>query len=326
MRIVTRAAAIRVGVVLVAVAGAFGYLCRCGGRISMSVSPPQVSADRLRRHVHALAGEIGERNVWRPGTLERAAAYLEQEWRAQGYPVQRQPYRAAGHAVANLEVVRPGRARPSEIVVIGAHYDTVEFSPGANDNGSGVAALLELSRWAATQEFDRTVRFVAFVNEEPPFFQTEQQGSFVYARRCRQRGEEIRAMVSLETMAYFTDAPRSQKYPALFRWFYPDRGNFIAFVANLRSRGLLGDAVAAFRGATAFPVECCATWARVPGVGWSDHASFWAHGYRALMVTDTAPFRYPQYHSELDTPERLDYAALVAVTTGLAGVVEYLTK
>ncbi len=324
MRIISRPAALRVAIVLVALGLAFGYMCRCGGKAQMANQPANISAENLKRHVVALAGAIGERNVWRPGTLTRAAEHIENTWRDQGYSVRRQTFTAAGQEIANLEVVRTGKDRPQEIIVVGAHYDTVEFSPGANDNGSGVAALLELSRHFAAVETARTIAFVTFVNEEPPFFETEQQGSRVYAVAARRLGNDIRGMLSLETMGYFSDAPGSQKYPRFFRWFYPNKGNFIGFVSDLKSRGLLNRMVKAFRANTDFPAECCATWSGVPGVGWSDHASFWAHGYRAIMVTDTAPYRYPHYHSELDTPDRLDYASLARVTAGLRGVVETL--
>ncbi len=324
MRIASRGALVRIAVVLAVFVFAFEYTCRCGGQRSNMTTSTTISPEQLRHHVQTLAGDIGARNVWRPGTLARAAAYIENTWREQGYAVRRQTFTAANIEVANLEVVHTGKERPQEIIVIGAHYDTVEFSPGANDNGSGVAALLELSRYFAKRDTARTITFVAFVNEEPPFFETDQQGSRVYAAEARRLGNDIRAMLSLETMGYFSNAPGSQKYPPLFRWFYPSKGNFIGFVSDLKSRAVLHQAVAAFRAQTDFPVECCSTWSRVPGVGWSDHASFWGEGYRALMVTDTAPYRYAYYHSELDTPDRLDYAALARVTAGLCGTVETL--
>jgi Zn-dependent M28 family amino/carboxypeptidase len=283
-----------------------------------------ISPDKLRAHVQTLAGEIGVRNVFRREALQRAAAYIERTWRDQGYEVARHTYQANRVECANLEVTRRGTTRPGEIILIGAHYDTVDESPGANDNGSGVAALLELSRSLSSNAFSRTIRFVAFVNEEPPFFETEEMGSRAYAKLARQRGDDIRAMISLETIGYFSEKPGSQHYPPFFRWFYPDRGNFIGFVSDLRSRPLLQRAVAAFRAHTAFPVECCSTFARVPGVDWSDHGSFWHEGYRAFMVTDTAPYRYPHYHSGLDTPEKLNYPAIASVTVGLRGVISVL--
>jgi Zn-dependent M28 family amino/carboxypeptidase len=264
--------------------------------------------------------------VWRPAALRAAADHIAASWAAQGYAVARQAYRVEGADCANLEVTIEGGERAREIVLFGAHYDSVAGSPGANDNGSGVAALLELTRLLAGARPARTVRFVAFVNEEPPFFYSGQMGSQVYARAARRRGDDLRAMVALETIGYYRDAPRSQRYPPLFRWFFPGRANFIAFVSNLRSRALLRQAAVAFRAASDFPLEHVATLAVVPGVAWSDHLAFWQQGYRALMVTDTAFYRYPWYHSAADTPEKLDYAALARVTAGLAAVAAALAN
>lgn len=285
-----------------------------------------VSETALRAHVQALAGDIGERNVWRPHALRAAADYLRRQWEAQGYRVTAHEVTFEGSRWANLEVSRPGRQAPNEIVVIGAHYDSVFGSPGANDNGSGVAALLELARRFAARDTRRTLRFIAFVNEEPPFFQTGDMGSRHYARAARAKGEDIRAMLSLETIGYYDDAPGSQHYPPFFSLFFPDRGNFIGLVSNFRSRALLKRAVAAFRAASDFPLEYVATFGWVPGVDWSDHASFWSEGYPALMITDTALYRYPYYHSARDTPDKLDYARLTRVTEALAAVVEALAK
>jgi hypothetical protein len=185
-----------------------------------------ITPERLRAHVVRLAGEIGDRNVFRPAALAAAADYIVGQWRGFGYRVARQEFQARGVSCANLEVERPGREPAGGILLIGAHYDSVRGCPAANDNGSGVAALLELARRFAEVEPARTVRFAAFANEEPPFFMTHQQGSIVYARAARQRGDVIRLMASLETMGYFSDAAGSQRYPPLFRHFYPDRGNF----------------------------------------------------------------------------------------------------
>lgn len=277
----------------------------------------EVSQERLEAHVVKLAGELGERNVFIPHALHGAADYIATVWREQGYDVVPYPYRVKDVDCANLEITRRGRRRPDKFLLIGAHYDSVIGSPGANDNGSGVAALLELSRLFARLMPDISVRFVAFVNEEPPFFMWKQMGSLVYAKMARKRGDNIRLMVSLETMGYFRSEPGSQRYPPLFRAFHPDRGDFIAFVSNLTSRRLMRRAAAAFRAHSNFPLEQTATFALVPGVAWSDHFSFWRQRYRAFMVTDTAFYRYPYYHTANDTPEKLDYAALAQVTGGL---------
>ncbi len=278
-------------------------------------------AARLERHVRTLAETIGERNVFRPAALAEAENYIAGQWRAMGYDVVRQTYDVRGVTCSNLEVTRPGNRSSGDIVLIGAHYDSVFGSPGANDNGSGVAVLLEMARRFAAIDADRTVRFVAFVNEEPPFSFGEAMGSMRYARAARDRGDKIPLMLALETIGCYSDQPGSQDYPPLFRHFYPDTGNFIAFVSNFRSRRWLRRFAAAFRQHSDFPAEEVATFSWIPGVSWSDHQSFWRSGYRALMVTDTAFYRYPYYHSPNDKAHHLDYAAMAALTEGLEGAV-----
>ena len=276
------------------------------------------SIQRLEHDVRQLAGVIGERNVFRPEALHAAAAYIETVWQDQGYAVTRQTYTAAGVPSTNLEISIPGSHRPEEILLLGAHYDSVRGSPGADDNASAVAALLEISRFFAGRRPARTLRLVAFVNEEPPFFTTRRQGSMVYAAAARKRGDDIRLMLSLEMLGYYSSRPGSQRYPPFLGRFYPDAANFIAFVANLRSRGSMRRLVRAFQAASDFPTAHIATLALVPGVSWSDHRSFWRRGYRAVMVTDTAFYRNPHYHTAGDTPETLNYPKLAAVTEGLA--------
>jgi Zn-dependent M28 family amino/carboxypeptidase len=281
-------------------------------------------ASRLRRHVDYLAGTLGERSVRRPAQLQAAADYIREQWASQGHPVVEQRYQTSGVECSNLEVSLAGRDRAAEIVLAGAHYDTVAGSPGADDNASGVAALLEIGRELARAQLERTVRLVTFVNEEPPFFFFGEMGSKVYARAARRRGDDIRVMLSLEMLGYYSATPGSQKYPPLMRFFYPDRGDFIGFVSNLRSRRRLAEAVAAFRHSSAFPVQSAALPGFVPGVGWSDHLSFWRERYPALMVTDTAFHRNPFYHTSSDTPETLDYERMARVVAGLAGTLRRL--
>jgi Zn-dependent M28 family amino/carboxypeptidase len=274
--------------------------------------------ERLRAHVRQLAGEIGERNVWRPAALAAAARYIREEWERMGYAVSAQRYAVGEQVCENLEIAIEGGCRPGRIVLAGAHYDSVRGSPGANDNASGVAGLLEIARQLRGAEPACSLKLVAFVNEEPPFFFTRQMGSSVYARAARARAEDIRVMFSLEMLGCYRDAPRSQAYPPPLRYFYPDRGNFIAFVSNLRSRRRLRQAVAAFRAVSDFPCESLAAPAIVPGVAWSDQLAFWRAGYPAVMVTDTAFYRYEHYHAPSDTPDRLDYAPMARVVAGLA--------
>jgi Zn-dependent M28 family amino/carboxypeptidase len=272
---------------------------------------------RLRTHVERLAGEIGERNVFHPTALQAAASYITHEWEQQGYAVEQLPYEISGVRCLNLEAARRGDTREREILLIGVHYDTVRGSPGANDNASGVSALLEISRLFATVEPALTVRFVAFVNEEPPFFMTHQQGSMVYAEAARRRGDDIRLMASIETIGWYSSEPGSQSYPPLFNLFYPNRADFIGFVSNFRSREAMHRLAAAFRANSDFPLETAATFSFVPGVSWSDHRSFWRQGYRAVMITDTAFYRYRHYHAPSDTPDRLAYPEFARVTSGL---------
>jgi Zn-dependent M28 family amino/carboxypeptidase len=215
-----------------------------------------------------------------------------------------------------------GSAKPEEIVVIGAHYDSVYGSPGANDNASGVAALVALARAARGKGFARTVRFVAFVNEEPPYFQRGAMGSQHYAKEAKRRGEKVVAMMSLETIGCYSDAAGSQSYPAPFSFFYPTTGNFIGFVGNLGSRRLVRQAIGAFRETTQFPSEGVAAPSFIPGISWSDQWSFWEEGYDGIMVTDTALFRYAEYHTARDRPGILDYERLARVVAGLERVLD----
>jgi Zn-dependent M28 family amino/carboxypeptidase len=283
------------------------------------------AASILGRHVSTLAGTIGERNLWNYAALADAADYIAAEFTASGYAPVRQSYDVARLPVSNVEAGLPGTTRAREIIVLGAHYDTVSGCPGANDNATGIAALLELARRVAARPRPRTIRFVAFVNEEPPFFRSPHMGSVIYANAARARGDRIVGMLALETMGYYSDVRGSQRYPAAVGPFYPDVGNFIGFVSNIVSARLLMQVRRAFRERIAFPVQAAAVPAAIPGVGWSDHWSFWKAGYRAMMVTDTAPFRYPWYHTADDTPDKISAEKLADVVDGLEHVVAVLT-
>jgi len=281
--------------------------------------------EELRADVQKLAGEIGERNMWRYAQLNAAADFIENSFLHAGLHPRRDSYELRGQACHNIEVEIPG-THP-EVLLIGAHYDSVFGSPGANDNGSGVAATLALARHFANRKMQHTMRFVAFVNEEPPYFLSGEMGSLVYAGRCKARGDKISGMISLETIGYFSDAPHSQTYPSPgLGIFYPKVGNFIGFVANVHSRALLRRVIALFRQHAKIPSEGAALPWFVPGVSWSDQWSFWKHGYPGIMVTDTAPFRYPYYHSANDTPDKLDYDRFTLVVSGMEKVIEGLDK
>jgi len=290
------------------------------------LSPDEIALrEELRSDVQKLAGEIGERNMWHYEQLNAAVDFIEGSFSRAGLRTRRDSYQMQGQGCHNLEAEVSG-SRP-EIIVIGAHYDSVGGSPGANDNGTGMAATIALARRFAGTKPKHTLRFVAFVNEEPPYFLSGEMGSLVYARRCNERGDKISAMISLETIGYFSDAQNSQSYPSRgLGMFYPKVGNFIGFVSNVRSRSLLRRVIALFRKHAKIPSEGAALPWFVPGVSWSDQWSFWKYGYPAIMVTDTAPFRYPYYHSSNDTPDKIDYDRFALVVSGMEKVIEELDR
>jgi len=276
---------------------------------------------RLRADVGTLAGEIGERNLSHYAELEAAAAHVRCELELAGHDVREEVYEVCGRACRNLWVEIPGEDPDGEIVLAGAHYDSVTGSPGANDNGSGVAAVLELARRFRDSRPRRTLRLVAFTNEEPPHFMTGTMGSMVHAKACRRRGERIAVMISLETIGYYSSTKGSQRFPLPGLGLrYSNRGDYLVFVGNLASRRWVKRAVKTFRAAASFPCEGAALPFWVPGVGWSDQLSFWRRGYRGLMATDTAPFRYPWYHTAGDTPDKVQYEPLAQVVDGIGHV------
>ncbi|HYP06998.1 MAG TPA: M28 family peptidase [Bryobacteraceae bacterium] len=305
------------------VLGGFVYLTNMPDAQPLS-RPPALDAEGLRRHVEMLAQTIGGRSAGKYRSLQSAADYGEDQLKSFGYTTARQSYTVDSLTFQNIEGERQGYARPEEIVVIGAHYDTAGGLPGANDNASGVAATLELARLHASKQHKRTIRYVLFANEEPPYFQSDAMGSLVYAKRCRERNEKIVAMLSLETIGYYSDEPGSQKYPIGFHPGYPNTGNFLGFVSDIRSVALLRRVVKHFRSGTNLPAQGAAAPSGIPGVGWSDHWSFWQHGYKAVMVTDTAPYRYPYYHTAQDTPDKLDYTRMAQALAGLSAALDHL--
>jgi hypothetical protein len=289
------------------------------GRLPPATAMEKALAARLERHVRAVASE--PHNVGHPEALARSAAWIDGNLTALGYSVTRQPVdEVNGVPVANLEAVVAAADARSPTLVVGAHYDSAGDAPGANDNGTGVAALLEIARALAPLRGRAGVRLrlVFFVNEEPPFFKTGRMGSLVYARRLQASGERVEAMLSLETLGFYSDAPGSQHYPAPLGMLYPATGNFVAFVGTVSARPLVRRAVATFRAQTPFPSVGGSAPQFVSGIDWSDHWAFGEQGIPALMVTDTAPFRYPYYHSARDTADKVDYLRLARVTAGLA--------
>jgi hypothetical protein len=334
MKFAARAARI-LGVVVIAylvLGGVCLWYCVAMPGRSFRGAPPQLSAaeraaaDALRAHVAELAVRIGPRRAPLRDTLHRAEAYITQQLMAAAPTarVQREPLLGAPDDAANVVLDLPGSA-PGPLVIIGAHYDSAPaVSPGANDNASGSAAALVLAARFATLPHRLPLRFVLFANEEPPYFQTDLMGSYQHARGCQQRGERVRAMISLETMGYYSEQPGSQQYPPPLAWVYPDRGDFLAIVGNLESRALVHEVIRNFRERAKLPSEAAALPAIVPGVGWSDHWAFWQFDYPAVMVTDTAVFRDPHYHEATDVIDNLDFERLAWAVSGMQFVIEQL--
>ncbi len=286
------------------------------------LSPGQtLTSVELSRHVRVLSHDIGERNVPQQESLQRTIEYLSSSLSKFGYTPIEQTYSLGGRRLSNVQADLDGTENAAPMLIVGAHYDSVTGTVGANDNGSGVAATLELARLLSGKKFRRTIRFVFFVNEEPPYFQTDDMGSLVYARQLRQSGAKVQAMLSLETIGFYSDSPHSQKYPPVLSWFYPDQGDFIGFVGNTESRSLVRKAIRIFRENTAFPSEGIAAPAGWPGIGWSDHWSFWQQNYPAIMITDTAVFRYPYYHTATDTIDKIDFNRMARAVEGVQHVV-----
>lgn len=296
---------------------------------TMSAPAPPTLDQRLSQHVHKVASV--EHNTSKPRALEDAARYIENALAAEGYSVRHQQYMADGVAVRNLEVSRINTVHnqaPQRIFIIGAHYDSARGAPGANDNGSGTAAVLELARMLKGIHLSpgTELKFVFFVNEEPPYFGGEDMGSWRHAKELQQRGQPVAAALILETIGYYSKGKDSQLYPPGLEKLYPNQGNFIAFVGTLETSDLVRSTLAAFKAASSFPAEGLASASYVEGVTWSDHTSYNRHGFPAIMITDTAFLRYPYYHTAKDTPEKLDYRSMAQVVEGLAKVIEAMTS
>jgi Zn-dependent M28 family amino/carboxypeptidase len=283
-------------------------------------------AARLEATVRRLSGDIGERHFRRPHALDEALNFIREELGRSHVIATDHAFEVSGRRFTNIEVLVPSRAGATErgCIVVGAHYDTVPGTPGADDNSTGVAALLELARQLVHERSERSLRLVFFPNEEPPFFPDAGMGSAAYATELRRARVDVHTMISLEMLGYYSDRPHSQRYPPGLSLLYPNRGNFIGFVSNLRSRQRLRELKEAFIACSDFPCESLAApeWTIV--VGLSDHSSFWKQGYPGLMVTDTAFMRNPHYHRATDTADTLDFERFAKVTQGLVGAVKRL--
>jgi hypothetical protein len=319
------------GGLALALYGAGVYATSMPGAPHVGPAPAPSDAERevareLGVHVSTLAGSIGERNTGEADSLQRARDYIAAQLRglsaASGASLVFEPLGPDGLDAEN--VIFELRGRSSELIVIGAHYDSAPGTPGANDNASGVAVALALASRSIGHQHRHGLRFAFFANEEPHFFQNPGMGSLTHARASRRRGDRIRAMLSLESLGYYADEPETQHYPWPLGLLYPDRGNFVAFVGNFSSRWLVRESIGVFRASTAVPSHGAALPGWVPGVGWSDHWSFWQYGYPAIMVTDTAVYRDPNYHQPTDVIANLSFEPMARVALGLLEVISSL--
>jgi pimeloyl-ACP methyl ester carboxylesterase len=281
-------------------------------------------ADRLERHVRHVAETIGPRNFKFYQQLEETADYLESQLRGLGYTVRRQSYslpECPGQVFHNLETVND----EGPFTVVGAHYDSVFQCPGANDNASGVAAVLELARLT---ERHRQLRFVVFTNEEPPFYKGPGMGSAQYVQYLLRERQPVASMVCLETAGYYVSQPGTQRSPV--PGLLPDVGDFVAIVGDVQSANFTKDLVGRWQANVPFPCRgLVPTAAAAPllaqgGMGMSDHACFWDAGIPAVMVTDTVFYRYDHYHQDSDTWEKLTYPEFARMVHGLAEVLRLM--
>jgi hypothetical protein len=318
-----RIASIIIGALLLACVTGILYLTSVPGVSYIGTFPGYTEAERataarIKTHIATIASR--PHNIEHYDDLEAAARYIETELEKMGYAPQRQVFEVDGKSVRNIEVIiEPEAGAIRGTVVVGAHYDSYGDAPGANDNGSGTAALIELARmFKANQQPDARIRLVFFVNEEPPYFQDKGMGSAEYAKKLAQARESLIGMISLETIGYYSG---SQHYPFPLGLFYPSRGDFIAFVGMSSSRDFVRATVKAFRQQAMFPSDGGVAPGFIPGIDWSDHWSFANYGYPALMVTDTAYFRDPDYHKPTDLPAKVENEKVARVTHEMAKVI-----
>ncbi len=282
---------------------------------------------QLRQHVDCLATEIGPRILAKPDTIEATTSYLISQWNKMGYEVREETYESSDGPATNLIVEIEGTQATNEVIVLGAHYDTVATTPGADDNASAVAVLLETSRLLRGFQPKRTIRFISFACEEAPYMSLDSMGSQYHAREAKKRGEQI-AMLCLEMVGYFRDEPNSQQVPASIpKWLhplFPKRGNFLAAIGNLNSCQLSWTFRRGFKKATKLGLFSLCLPESIEETRRSDNSSFWDQGYPALMLTDTSFLRNPNYHQPSDTADTLDYHAMTEVTLGVTSSVKRL--
>lgn len=282
----------------------------------------QADTSRLHKHVHALTSTKKPRNYSNPDTLNEVALYLQSSFKELGVETSLQSFQAAGRTYQNV-IATLGPAK-SPRIVIGAHYDVAGDQPGADDNASGVAGLLELARLLKDRapQLKHRIDLVAYCLEEPPFFGSHEMGSAVHASSLKKAGVEVKLMMSLEMIGYFSEEEGSQNFPvAALKYIYPTKGNFIAVVGEplavplvLKIKNLMSEN-------SRINVQFINAPRSLPGVDLSDHRNYWDQGYPAVMLTDTAFFRNPNYHTAQDRIETLNFQKMAEVVEGVYGVV-----
>lgn len=301
------------------------YLHRAYPNLAPLTAQEHDLARALRRDVEILATDIGPRGTFAPDRYRLAADFVESAVTKAGFTPTRHWVESMGVRCCNIEAVLRGTRTPDRVLVVGAHYDSVEGCPAANDNASGVAGVLAIARAMAGRPRACTVRFLLFANEEPPHFNIDSMGSQEYARACRKAGDDIRGMFCLETIGCYRREPGSQTWPhKALGLVLPTVGDFIAFVGPAQSKDFIRSSAAAFDRQQAFPLLAAAAPGQIDQINWSDHRGFNEVGYPAFMVTDTAPLRYEHYHLPTDTPDKIDFDATARVVRGLTGMVEEL--
>ena len=284
---------------------------------------PAVDAALLQADVTHLASSSRVYND-RPG-LDAVAAWVHGRFEACGARVQDQVYGVQGKAYRNV-VADFGLAQ-GPVLVVGAHYDTCGARPGADDNASGVAGLLALAKLLQDHPPHHPVELVAYTLEEPPFFRSADMGSARHALALKASGREVRGALVLEMIGTFTEAPDSQDYPLPgLSLIYGSHGDYLAIVGEVGGAGFTRKVKAAMRGACGLPIKSINAPSAIPGIDFSDHRSYWAVGLPAVMLTDTAFFRNPRYHTGTDTPDRLDYRRMAEAVRGIYGAMEALSK
>jgi len=309
-----------IGILPILLATAGTLSCVTQPLVTPVASPGSViDPANLERHVRMLSVTLHPRSVDNPANLDRAADYVLGQLRATGAETSEQPVHADDKRYRNL-IARFG-PRDGPLIVIGAHYDSCGDTPGADDNASGVAGLLELARLLAAHPPKHAVELVAYTLEEPPYFRTDSMGSVWHARSLSEARREVRLMLSLEMIGFYRDSGNSQRYPlAPLRWVYPDEGNFIAIVAPFGDFGATRRVKALFLGASDLPAVSINAPRFISGVDFSDHASYWRYKMPAMMITDTAFLRNANYHEAGDTPETLDYVRMAKVVRAVHAV------